>query len=73
METKKKYLETLQTNISNNYCETLKQTCIFKQRNLFNSLIHSSLAAYYKSRNTGTWNIGGTLAEQLTFDGTSNF
>ena len=65
---KKKYLETLQMNTSNSYCEKRKQTCIFKQHNLFNSLIHSSLSAYYKTRNTRTsaehWRNSGTLAER---------
>ena len=35
---KKRYLETLQMNISNSYYEKRKHTCIFKQRSLFNSL-----------------------------------
>ena len=30
---KKKYLETLQMNISNSYSEKRKQTCIFRQHN----------------------------------------
>ena len=40
---KKKYLESLQMNISNSYCK--KHKSIFNQRNLFNSLIHSSLSS----------------------------
>ena len=36
---KKKYLETLQMNISNNYCEKRKQTCIFKQHYLFKAAL----------------------------------
>ena len=37
---KKKYLETLQINISNSYYEKRKHTCIFKQHSLFNSFVH---------------------------------
>ena len=40
---KKKYLESFQMNISNSYCKNVNITCIFKMRNLFNSLINSSL------------------------------
>ena len=40
---KKKYLETLQTNISNNYCENRKQTCIFKQYNIFKAVLFTRL------------------------------
>ena len=36
---KKKYLETLQMNISNSYSEKRKQTCIFKQHNLFKAAL----------------------------------
>ena len=39
---KKKYLENLQMNISNNYCKKLSIAFIFNQRNLFNSFIQSS-------------------------------
>ena len=56
---KKKYLETLQMNISNSYYEKRKHTCIFKHHSLFNSFIHSFLSEYYKTRNTRTRNIGG--------------
>ena len=55
----RKYLETLQMNISNSYYEKRKHTCIFKQHSLFNSFIHSFLSVYYKTRNTRTLNIGG--------------
>ena len=36
---KKKYLETLQMNISNSYSKKRKQTCIFKQHNLFKAAL----------------------------------
>ena len=42
---KKKYLESLQMNISNSYWKNGSISCIFNQRNLFNSLIHSSLSS----------------------------
>ena len=59
---KKKYLETLQMNISNSYYEKRKHSCIFKQHSLFNSYLRifiSFLSSYYKTRNTRTRNIGG--------------
>ena len=40
---KKKYVETLQMNISNSYCEKRKQTCIFKQHNLFKAALFTRL------------------------------
>ena len=44
---KKKYLETLQINISNSYYEKRKHTCIFKQHSLFNSFIHVFLFCFF--------------------------
>ena len=55
---KKKYLETLQMNISNSYYEKRKHTCIFKQHGLFNSFVHVFFSAYCKTRNTRARNIG---------------
>ena len=50
----KKYLETLQMNISNSYCEKRKQTCIFKQRNLFKAALFTIKPGTPKHcRNTG--------------------
>ena len=40
---KKKYLETLQMNISNSCCEEHKQTCIFKQHKLFKAALFTRL------------------------------
>ena len=40
---KKKYLETLKMNISNSYREKRKQTCIFKQYNLFKAVLFTRL------------------------------
>ena len=40
---KKKYLETLQMNISNSCWEEHKQTCIFKQHNLFKAALFTCL------------------------------
>ena len=40
---KKKFLETLQMNISNSYWEKRKQTCIFKQHNLFKAALFTRL------------------------------
>ena len=39
IERKKKYLKTLQMNISNSYSEKRKQTCIFRQHNLFKAAL----------------------------------
>ena len=39
----KKYLETLQMNISNSYCEKRKHTCIFKQHNVFKATLCTRL------------------------------
>ena len=50
IEIKKKYLETLQTDISNSYYEKCKHFCIFKQHSLFNRFIHAFFSAYYKTR-----------------------
>ena len=69
----KKYLETLQMNISNSYCEKRKHTCIFKQHNVFKATLCTRLfRPYYKTGNTGTssehwWN-GGTLTEHRIFE-----
>ena len=40
---KKRYLETLQMSISNKYCKKRKQTCIFKQHNLFKAALFTRL------------------------------
>ena len=37
---------SLQMNISNIIAKNVSITCIFNQRNLFNSFIHSSLVLY---------------------------
>ena len=59
---KKKYLETLQMNISNSYCEKRKQTCIFKQHNLFKAVLFTRLFPH--TMKSGTLehrrNTGGT-------------
>ena len=42
---KKKYLERLQMNISNSYCQKCKHHLHLNQLNLFVSLIHLSLSS----------------------------
>ena len=59
---KKKYLETLQMNISNSYCEKRKHTCIFKQYNLFKAALFTRLFRYTIKPGIPehSWNTGGT-------------
>ena len=70
---KNKYLETLQMNISNSYCEKRKLTCIFNKHNLFKAALFTRLFRHtIKPRNTGTssehgWN-SGTLTEHRIFE-----
>ena len=45
---KKRYLETLQMNISNSCYEKRKHSCIFKQHSLFNSFIYVFLFRFFR-------------------------
>ena len=46
---KKKYLESLQMNILNSYCQKCKHHLHPNQLNLFSSLIHLSLSSRYSN------------------------
>ena len=45
---KKKYLESLQMNISNSYCQKCKHHLHLNQLNLFSSLIHLPLSSIFE-------------------------
>ena len=67
---KKKYLETLQMNISNSYSKKRKQTCIFKQHNLFKAALFIRLFRHTIKPGTSSehgWN-SGTLTEHRIFE-----